>query len=1117
MTKRMLIDASHPEETRVVVADNHGVSEFDYEIEDRKPLKGNIYLAKVTRVEPSLQAAFVDYGGNRHGFLPFSEIHPDYYRLPIADREALIAEERAAQRAGAAESEAVANGGETGEPDADAEAAAAGAKQRSQLPVDENGEVIPPDPAVEQVETTNAVETLADDDLEEAARRRAAILGRYKIQEVIKRRQVILVQVVKEERGTKGAALSTYLSLAGRYCVLMPNTDKGGGVSRKISDVKDRKRLKTILADFKIPEGMAVIVRTAGSERTKAEIKRDYDYLLRLWDQIRETTLQSTAPSLIHEEANLIKRSIRDLYTRDMDEVLVQGETGYKVAKSFMRSLMPSHAKKVQRYSDPKLPIFHRFHVEQQLDNIHSASVQLRSGGYIVINQTEALVAIDVNSGKSTKERHIEETALKTNLEAADEVARQLKLRDMAGLIVIDFIDMDAPKNNKEVEQRLKDAMRHDRARIQLGRISPFGLLELSRQRLRPSVHETSTEVCPHCGGSGFVRSPESTVLHIMRALEEEGVRRGGGEVSLTVPSPIAMYILNEKRPRLQEIEQRYSFRVRIETDNSLIPPAHRIDRLSTLPAEEIAESAAAAAAGAPEPEYAEPERREPESGEPARPEPAETADASETEGETGGKGKRGRRGGRKKRKTGGEPATTQVSDERGVSDVSPEAEAQAFSESEDDDSGSFADVAADVDSDEEDKQAARKRRRGKRGGRRRSKRREDMTPEESAAADAADAAEAAEDAQRDRLADTDTGDDATSDTSEAEVAIDSSGGAGVDADSGGAAAEKSRGRSSRGGRKRTGRGRSRIAAAAEETAEQGAARSKDSGRPAESAESDSASTEPAGETVGGGAGSGGEGEPEIDAAPKRRSRSGRGVGSGTRKRTARRKTDETPAATTAETSAAEAGTAATDADTAHTPTEPAPGEHGASEPTPSEHGASEPAPSDIAASEPAVAETASAEPPAEPLAESQAETAVPQGGESPEPAVAAGEPSGASALPHGSEEAPAEPAAAAVPAAAASAENAVSSEAPTHAAAAPIRDTEVQDTGDGSDTGAASAQTEPGSSNGEAADTADTADTTAEAPFGEAAEPTGEDTLASDTEEKSKSKRKGWWQKLLG
>ncbi len=714
MTKRMLIDASHPEETRVVVLSGNRVGEFDYEAQDKKPLKGNIYLAKVTRVEPSLQAAFVDYGGNRNGFLPFSEIHPDYYRLPVADREALI-QQQAAQ--GDDDSDGDSDGEDSDEPDAESEAAAAGARLRSGA----GGDGAAEDPEVEQVETASSVETIAGDDIEDAARRRAAALGNYKIQEVIKRRQVILVQVVKEERGNKGAALTTYLSLAGRYCVLMPNTNKGGGISRKIANAKDRRRLKEVLSQLNIPEGMAVIVRTAGSNRTKAEIKRDYEYLLRLWDQIREITLQSTAPCLIHEEANLIKRSIRDLYTRDMDEVLVEGEQGYKLAKSFMRSLMPSHAKKVQRYDDAKVPLFQHQQVEAQLDNIHNPTVQLKSGGYIVMNQTEALVAIDVNSGKATKERHIEETALKTNLEAADEVARQLKLRDLAGLIVIDFIDMDNPKNNKEVEQRLKEAMKQDRARIQLGRISPFGLLELSRQRLRPSLHETSTEVCRTCGGSGFVRSPESTALHVLRALEEEGVRRGGGEIVLTVPTPVALYTLNEKRARLNEIESRYRFQVRLDTDDSLIPPAYRLDRLSTLSREEAEEAAE---------ETAEETAEEPVET-PAR--PAETAAAAEAAGDEAGGRKRGKRGGRRKKKE-VEPAQPAAE----AAPAESEAEAAAGGEAQP------AEAEATPTSDEsEEEKKARRRRRGKRGGRRRSKRREEVMAGEGEADEATEAASA--------------------------------------------------------------------------------------------------------------------------------------------------------------------------------------------------------------------------------------------------------------------------------------------------------------------------------------------------------------------------------------
>jgi ribonuclease E len=411
----------------------------------------------------------------------------------------------------------------------------------------------------------------------------------YKIQEVIKRRQIMLVQVTKEERGNKGAALTTYLSLAGRYCVLMPNTDRGGGVSRKITNMADRKRLKGLVEDLQIPDGMGVIVRTAGSERSKAEIKRDCEYLVRLWDEIREHTLKSTAPALIYEEGNLIKRSIRDLYARDIDEVIVEGEDGYKTAKSFMRMLMPSHAKRVQPYRDPAIPLLHRFQVETQIDAIHSPVVQLKSGGYVVINQTEALVAIDVNSGRATRERNIEETALKTNCEAADEIARQLRLRDLAGLIVIDFIDMEENRNQVTVERRLKEAMRHDRARIQVGRISPFGLLEMSRQRLRPSIVEASTQPCPHCGGTGHIRSTESTALHVLRAIEEEGMRRRSAEISVAVPTSVALYILNQKRAMLAAAEHRYHFRVTVTRDDTLIPPNMRLERVRALTPDEIA------------------------------------------------------------------------------------------------------------------------------------------------------------------------------------------------------------------------------------------------------------------------------------------------------------------------------------------------------------------------------------------------------------------------------------------------------------------------------------------------------------------------------------------------
>ena len=518
MTRRMLIDAAHGEETRVVVMDGNRVVDYDAEVANKRPLKGNIYLAKVTRVEPSLQAAFVEYGGNRHGFLAFNEIHPDYYKIPIEDREKLMAEEAEAQSA------------EEGE----------------------NGE---------------AVETVGGDELEIVERSRVSVQRRYKIQEVVKRRQILLVQVVKEERGTKGAALTTYLSLPGRYCVLMPNTSRGGGISRKITNARDRKRLKSVIDGLGIAEGMAVILRTAGSERSKVEIKRDYDYSMRLWNEIRELTLASTAPALIYEEGNLIKRTIRDLYAKEIEEILVDGEAGYKVAKDFMKALIPSHAKKVKKFDIEGEPLFQKYGAETLLESIHNPTVQLRSGGYIVIHQTEALVAIDVNSGRATRERHIEETALKTNSEAADEIAYQLRLRDLAGLIVIDFIDMEENRNNSAVERRFKDGLRNDRARIQIGRISPFGLLEMSRQRLRPSLSETTGDPCPHCDGTGFMQSTDWMALQVMRAIEDEATRQNATQIELKVSSEVALYLLNQKRQTLSELEERNNLRVIVRTN----------------------------------------------------------------------------------------------------------------------------------------------------------------------------------------------------------------------------------------------------------------------------------------------------------------------------------------------------------------------------------------------------------------------------------------------------------------------------------------------------------------------------------------------------------------------
>jgi len=640
----MLIDATHPEETRVAVVDGTRLEEFDFEMAARRQIKSNIYLAKVTRVEPSLQAAFVEYGGNRHGFLPFPEIHPDYYRIPVGDRPAhedepesrwvdtpYTAPATGAEPAESAEAESY----EDGAPSAEAEEPApAEASADEPAPSDtaeqedsaEHGDVmqeaaaadpvvsedVPEGAAIEDeptgveqlgvetgeasseeaatgdastgeivaIEETVMLDVVGGDEVEDQQRRRRSQMPHYKIQEVIKRRQIMLVQVSKEERGNKGAAVTTFLSLPGRYCVLMPNTSRGGGVSRKIANPADRKRMKELISDLEVPDGMSVILRTAGVERSKAEIKRDLEYLLRLWENIRTLTLESTAPALIYEEGNLVKRAIRDLYAKDIESIEIAGEEGYRQAKDFMRMLMPSHAKRVQPYRDPSIPLFFRYQVENQIDLIHNPVAHLKSGGYIVINQTEALVSIDVNSGRSTRERNIEETAVKTNCEAADEIARQLRLRDMGGLIVIDFIDMDEARHDAQVERRLKEAMKNDRARIQVGRISPFGLLELSRQRLHPSLIETNFHTCPHCLGTGLIRSIESASLLVLRAIEEEGIKHRAAEISITVAGNIALYILNQKRGMLIEIEQRYGFFVRVQADDSLIAPDYRLERI---------------------------------------------------------------------------------------------------------------------------------------------------------------------------------------------------------------------------------------------------------------------------------------------------------------------------------------------------------------------------------------------------------------------------------------------------------------------------------------------------------------------------------------------------------
>lgn len=661
---KMLIDATHPEETRIVVLRDGRVEEFDYESAARKLLRGNIYLAKVTRVEPSLQAAFVDYGGNRHGFLAFSEIHPDYYQIPVADRQALLEEEAAAEAAEEAAADAHAErlalrravrnepydtfhagDNETIEPpykeDTANEANNEVLEPEAQsidfisAPNDISGEESSgseiPEPEIvgEYHPDANLQESIVDqgdlesedlitntrqsdqdtpkaiglvenqvvevvpetatepemveqsgtsDALEELPSRQRRRPRSYKIQEVIKRRQVILVQVVKEERGNKGAALTTYLSLAGRYTVLMPNTARGGGISRKINNPQDRKRLKAIAAELDVPEGMGLIIRTAGAARTKQEIKRDYEYLLRLWESVRDLTLKSTAPCLVYEEGNLIKRSIRDLYNKDVDEIIVSGETAHEEAKSFMGMLMPSHAKNVLLHSSSE-PLFNKYGIERQLNAMFSPYVNLRSGGYIVINQTEALVAIDVNSGRSTREFSIEETAYNTNLEAADEIARQLKLRDLAGLIVIDFIDMEENRNNRAVERRLKEALRFDRARIQLGRISHFGLMEMSRQRLRAGVLEGSTSQCPHCQGTGIIRSTESVALAVLRSIEDNLMSGPTSSLIANTSAQVALYILNNKRSFITDLESRHGTSITVQANDRLQGANFTIER----------------------------------------------------------------------------------------------------------------------------------------------------------------------------------------------------------------------------------------------------------------------------------------------------------------------------------------------------------------------------------------------------------------------------------------------------------------------------------------------------------------------------------------------------------
>ncbi|MFG1276387.1 Rne/Rng family ribonuclease [Xanthobacter autotrophicus] len=881
MANKMLIDATHPEETRVVVVRGNRVEEFDYESASRKQLRGNIYLAKVTRVEPSLQAAFIEYGGNRHGFLAFSEIHPDYYQIPVADRLALIEEEERAARLADDEAElkdrrrergrarrsssdrtvsepveeaetipAEASGqdpsssepssyepssleapsdttpssasefgeahkgdtSETGQPEAEAsswqdapafesahpehhapesvtdllsaaEAAEASSEARETeseaaygaplpapqqqhadayadlrhqeapegethpapildieetpaeirradpRPVEDDEDEDEDDGDVDQIDEEEEIEHLgADDDAmeevpERAPQRRARS---YKIQEVIRRRQVMLVQVVKEERGNKGAALTTYLSLAGRYSVLMPNTARGGGISRKITNAVDRKRLKEVVQDLEVPEGMGIILRTAGANRTKVEIKRDFEYLLRLWETVRELTLSSAAPNLVYEEGSLIKRAIRDLYNKDIDEVHVAGEEGYREAKDFMRMLMPSHAKCVLPYREPQ-PIFARYGVEQQLDAMFSPVVQLKSGGYIVINPTEALVSIDVNSGRATREHHIEDTALKTNVEAAEEIARQLRLRDLAGLIVVDFIDMEEKRNNRAVERKLKDCLKNDRARIQIGRISHFGLLEMSRQRIRTGVLESSIEVCPHCGGTGHVRSAASVSLQLLRALEEQLLRAATHNLYARTRTEVALYVLNQKRAHLRELEERFSVTLAIVADESVtghqpfiiekgelaVPPAPAPRPSSVVHPDSILLDE----------DYAEEEDEEiiEETAE------AEAEAGPEAEGETGDRaddGNRKRR--RRRRRRRGEKDETREGSAEGEEEDDASAETQDGDEGEgEEDDRSEEERAADAERTDEENAERRRRRRGRRGGRRNRRERE--------------------------------------------------------------------------------------------------------------------------------------------------------------------------------------------------------------------------------------------------------------------------------------------------------------------------------------------------------------------------------------------------------
>ena len=720
MTTRMLIDARHREETRVAVVKGHRIEEFDFESAEHKQLKGNIYLAKVTRVEPSLQAAFVDYGGNRHGFLAFSEIHPDYYQIPKEDREALLREE--AEHA--AEEEALrAAQAEEYDDDYDGEGEdGSGVEVVEAIDHGDEGDGEAADGESEgEARPRRRGKAIDDGAVESLRQKRMNLRRRYKIQDVIRRRQVLLVQVVKEERGNKGAALTTYLSLAGRYCVLMPNTSHGGGISRKISNAGDRKRLKTIMAELKLPSTMGCIVRTAGLQRTKTEIKRDFDYLARLWDEIREKTLQSTAPALVYGDSDLIKRAIRDIYNRDIEEVIIEGEEGYRAAKDFMKLLMPSHARRVKPYSDA-VPLFQRNGVEDQLAAMYHPTVQLKSGGYLVINPTEALVSIDINSGRSTREHGIEQTAVATNLEAAHEIARQLRLRDMAGLVVIDFIDMENNSNIRKVEKAMKAALANDRARIQVGRISSFGLMEMSRQRLRTGVLEASTRQCPHCEGTGLVRTASSAGLSALRMLEDEAARGRGSKLTLRASQEAAVYVLNRKRAELAEIEDRYGVTIDVLPDGEAEgarmsveasgPPPEHAPRFAPVVIEDEDDDLPI------EDEFDEEEEAEAE----------ERRESREERGDREGGRRRRRRRGRRGRR-----------DEEGESHDREADAAERQDEAGESDEESESDQGADVDSaieSDDGSDEGGKRRRGRRG-RRGGKRRREGGPVEAGDADA--------------------------------------------------------------------------------------------------------------------------------------------------------------------------------------------------------------------------------------------------------------------------------------------------------------------------------------------------------------------------------------------